>query len=144
MACLLALCLVVGLLPLAAFAEANPAKVNFNFNTYYGALSSKREVSTGSTGGTITTFGNLILDNVDVSITLSEFTNKSNAISAIGDNNDASCNNAGCTFTRTIETPKPGTNGSAQTGDVSVFVAAGLALASAVSFGGVTVLRKKK
>ena len=71
-------------------------------------------------------------------------TTAANAAHAYTDNNDASCNNAGCTFTRTIETPKPGTNGSAQTGDVSVFVAAGLALASAVSFGGVTVLRKKK
>ena len=59
------------------------------------------------------------------------------------DNNDDTCNTAGCTFKRTIEKPDAGTNGSAKTGDVSVLIAAGMALASAVSVGGITVLRKK-
>jgi len=63
---------------------------------------------------------------------------------AYTDNKDASCNNEGCTKTRVIEADKPGTNGSPATGDVSILLSAAVALASAASVAGITLIRKKE
>ena len=57
---------------------------------------------------------------------------------AYTDNADASCNNAGCTHTRTIE--GSGTNGNPQTGDVVLTLFVVLMMASAAAF----VFTKKK
>ena len=57
---------------------------------------------------------------------------------AYTDNKDASCNNAGCTHTRTIE--GSGTNGNPQTGDVVLTLFVVLMMASAAAF----VFTKKK
>ena len=50
---------------------------------------------------------------------------------------DTSCDNAGCAHTRKVSS-------NPNTGDVSILLTAGIALASAVGFGGMTILRKKE
>ena len=53
---------------------------------------------------------------------------------------DTTCDNAGCTKTREVS----GTNGSPATGDVSILLTAALALSSAASVAGITLIRKKE
>ncbi len=61
------------------------------------------------------------------------------------DNTDASCNNAGCTKTRVVETPKPGTNGSPATGDtMNLTLWFSLMAVSVIGFVSVLVISKKK
>ena len=72
-------------------------------------------------------------------------TTKAKDAHAYTDNTDASCNNAGCTKTRVVETPKPGTNGSPATGDtMNLALWFSLLAASVIGFVSVLVFSKKK
>lgn len=64
---------------------------------------------------------------------------------AYTDNTDASCNNAGCTHTRVVETPSAGTNGNPQGGDtMNLTLWISILAISVLGFVSVLVFSKKK